>query len=163
MKRIIEAYQASIRKIVKNITGSYNEDIEQEIYIKTWKNKDKYVEQNKFKQWISAIASNLCKDYLKSSKTKNDKNTTYDAEALVNVHDTKNSQEQLLEQKERQKIILREINKLPKKLKETIIYYELEEKSYEEISEIMNIPIGTIKSRLHSAREKLKETLSELL
>ena len=49
------------------MTGSQNEDIEQEVYIRTWKNLDKYKENGKFKSWINTITANLCRDYMKSS------------------------------------------------------------------------------------------------
>ncbi len=161
MREIIEEYKCRVRKIIRNFTGAHNEDIEQEVYIKTWKNLAKYNEQNKFKQWICAITSNVCKDYLKSASCKAEKNTIYDTETLDNIAD--NKQENILDSNERQKIILKEINKLPSKFKKVIIYYELEEKSYEEISVILNVPVGTIKSRLHKAREILREKLIFLM
>ncbi len=161
MREIIKEYKCKVRKIIKNFTGTYNEDIEQEVYIKTWKNLSKYNEQNKFKQWICALTSNVCRDYLKSKAHRADNNTIYDSETLNNIRD--NKQENLTDSKERQKNILKEINRLPSKLKQIIIYYELEEKGYEEISAILNIPVGTVKSRLHNAREILREKLKYLI
>ena len=148
MKDIIEKYKGTIKKIIINITGYENEDVEQEVYIKTWKNIQKYEERNKFKQWISAITSNACKDFLRKSKKINEVSDEF----IENMSDKDNIER-----------ILKEINKLPKKLKETIIYYELENKSYEEISILCNVPIGTIKSRLYNAREALRENLQDLL
>ena len=49
------------------MTGGYNEDIEQEVYIRTFKNLNKYEERNKFSSWISVITANICRDYLKSA------------------------------------------------------------------------------------------------
>ncbi len=158
MKDIIEKYKGTIKKIIINITGYENEDVEQEVYIKTWKNIQKYEERNKFKQWISAITSNACKDFLRKSKKINEVSDEF----IENMSD-KDNIERNIESIERQKRILKEINKLPKKLKETIIYYELENKSYEEISILCNVPIGTIKSRLYNAREALRENLQDLL
>ena len=140
------------------MTGCYNEDLEQEVYIKTWKNLDKYEERNMFKSWLNTITYNLCKDYLKKSKV----NTISDDEYLENISESDN-RDLLVDSKMRQKRILKEIDKLPKKLKDVIIYHELEEKSYEEISVQLNIPIGTVKSRIHNAKEQLKESLKDLL
>ena len=50
MKDIIEQNRGLIKAIIKKLTGSYNEDIEQEVYIKTWRNMDHYKEQGKFSQ-----------------------------------------------------------------------------------------------------------------
>lgn len=143
------------------MTGKYNEDIEQEIYIKTWQNLKNYEEQNKFKSWLNAITYNMCRDYLKSSIVKNQYKLV-EEEQGEDIYDKK-SVEEKLDSIERQKKILKEINRLPKKLKEVIIYHELEEKSYEDISMILNIPIGTVKSRIHNAKELLKISLKDLL
>ena len=162
MKKIIEENSYKIKQIIKNFTGSYNEDLEQEVYIKTYKNLEKYKEQNKFSQWICTITANLCRDYLKSSKFKNDSITDGDDEKLERAKD-KTTPEKILNSKERQKIILKAINSLPKKMKETIILYEFEDYSYEQISNKLKVPIGTIKSRINNARKILQEQLSFLM
>ena len=162
MKKIIEENSYKIRQIIKNFTGSYNEDLEQEVYIKTYKNLEKYKEQNKFSQWICTITANLCRDYLKSAKFKNASITDGDDEKLEKTKDKK-TPEKILDSKERQKIILKAINSLPKKMKETIILYEFEDYSYEQISNKLKVPIGTIKSRINNARKILQEQLSFLM
>jgi len=163
-KELKEENSAKIKQIIKKFTGEYNEDLEQETYLKTWQNLDKYKELNKFSQWICTICANLCRDYLKSSKRQ-----AFDS-ALINNEEldltrakAKDNPEHIYTLKERQKIILNAINKLPKKLKEVIILYEFEEYSYQDISEKLKIPTGTVKSRLNSARNSLKETLSFLM
>ncbi|MBR2069612.1 MAG: RNA polymerase sigma factor [Candidatus Gastranaerophilales bacterium] len=162
MKDIIRANKYKVKQIIKNLTGHYDEDIEQEVYIKTYKSLDKYVEQNKFSQWICKITANLCKDYLKSSKFKLQKNCDYNEDALNNLKDKTNPEKEytLYEQ---QKLTLKAINSLPKKLKETIILYEYEDYSYEQISKKLKVPEGTVKSRINTARKILKEKLSFLI
>ena len=162
MKNIINKHSYKIRQIIKNFTGEYNEDIEQEVYIKTYKNLEKYSEQNKFSQWICTIAANLCRDYLRSSKFKIQNQSTSDDEILNNIS-YKKTPEITYSQKERQKIILKEINALPKKMKEAIILYEFEDYSYEKIAQKLKIPEGTVKSRINNARKILKEKLSFLM
>ena len=162
MKKIIQENGYKIRQIIKNFTGQYDEDLEQEVYIKTYKNLDKYSEQNKFSKWISTIAANVARDYLRSSKFKNAQNTDFDDEKLINVK-TEKTPEKEYTLKERQKITLRAINSLPKKLKKAIILYEFENMSYEQIALKEHIPTGTVKSRISSARKILKEKLSFLI
>ena len=84
-------------------------------------------------------------------------------DASLNLISTKTTPEKELNQKERQKIILKEINSLPKKLKKTIILLEFEDYSYEAISKKLKIPVGTVKSRINTARKILKERLSFLI
>ncbi len=162
MKDIITKNGYKIRQIIKNFTGEYNEDLEQEVYIKTYKNLEKYKEQNKFSQWICTIAANLCRDYLKSSYFRNKQNTDTDEDNLNNLS-TRTTPEEQICAKERQKIILKAVNSLPKKMKEVIILYEFEDYTYEKISEKLHIPTGTVKSRINSARKILSEKLKFLL
>ena len=162
MKDIINKNSYKIKQIIKNFTGEYNEDLEQEVYIKTYKNLKKYSEQNKFSQWICTITANLCRDYLRSLNFRIKNQTTSDEEILNNISHKK-VPEQYYSSKERQKIILKEINSLPKKLKETIILYEFEDYSYEKIAQKLKIPQGTVKSRINNARKILKEKLSFLM
>lgn len=162
MKELINKNRYKIQQIIKKFTGEYNEDLEQEVYIKVFCNKDKYEERNKLSQWICTISANLCRDYLKSAKFQNSKKTIGDDEAITQIKTNKTPEKELT-QKERQKIILKEVNSLPKKLKETIILFEFEDYSYEAISKKLKVPVGTVKSRINSARKILKEKLSFLI
>lgn len=145
------------------MTGSYNEDIEQEVYIRTWKNLNKYKENGKFKNWLNTITANLCRDYLKSSYFKHSQNTTADEELLAQIKDKKENTESLFIKKQRQKRIIDAIDSLKPKLKEVIVMYEMEEMSYEQISEKLKCPIGTIRSRLFNARKELSILLKDLI
>ncbi len=160
LKKIINENRNRIISVIKNITGNKNEDLEQEVYIKAWKSLKYYEEKNKFTQWISQIASNISKDYLKSKSYKVESLQSNDAE-LNNLAES-STPEKVLTQKERQKIILDAVYKLPPKLKQVVILYEFEDKSYEEISRKLKVPIGTIKSRLSSARKALSVELQTL-
>jgi len=162
LKDIISKNGYKIRQIVKKFTGTYNEDLEQEIYIKTYLNLDKYKEQNKFSQWISTVAANFCRDYLRSAGFKNSNKTECNDEAIEKTSTT-DTPEKIYSQKERQKIILKAINSLPEKMKKVIILYEFEDYSYEKIAAKLKIPEGTVKSRINAARKILAEKLNFLL
>lgn len=66
-KELIKNNQSNVRSIIRLITKETNEDLEQEVYVKVWKNADKYTEKGSFKSWINTIAKNVSKDYLKSA------------------------------------------------------------------------------------------------
>ena len=163
MKNIIEEYKYSIKAIIKNITGSYNEDLEQEVYIKTWKNQDKYKEQNRFKQWLNTITANTCRDYLKSSAHQKSKITDSDEEALKQVKDTNSNPENLISIQERQQMIMNAINSLSPKQREVVILFDMDGFSYEDIAQKIGCPVGTVKSRLFNARKELAISLKDLL
>ena len=141
--------------------GKENEDIEQEVYIKVWRGSEgKSI--SRISQWVNKITANTCKDFLKSKQFRTENMKIDDENILNEVRDTK-TPEKILNSKQRQKMILKAVDNLPKKMRDVIILYEFEQKSYDEISRKLNVPIGTVKSRLSCAREILRDDLSELI
>ena len=164
MKEIIKNYKYNIRTIIKNTTGEYNEDLEQEVWLKAWKNQDKYTEQSKLKQWINAITFNTCRDYLKSASFRNQAITEGDDEQLnMASGGSKFCPESIFAQKLRQQTIRKAIDELNPKLKEIIILFEFQNMDYEEIAKKLKCPVGTVKSRLYNARKQLSISLKELI
>lgn len=158
---IIEQNKQNVRKIIKLITNEHNEDLEQEVYIKVWQNKDKYEEKGKLKGWVGTIAKNLSRDYLKSSYVKN--RTDCDDEVINFIKDKKQAPEFELIQNERQLRIIEAINNLKPNFKEIIMLYEIDGVPYEDIAKKLKIPIGTVKSRLYNAKKELYEKLKDLI
>ena len=161
MHDIISTYKSKIRSIIKKMTGTYNEDIEQTVYIKTWRNFSKYQEQGKLSQWIGAITANVCRDYLKSSQTKRGQLEENDKEILCNIADNIDP-EALLDAKIRQQIILKAVDSLPKKMRQVIILCEYEDYSISEAAKKLSVSQGTVKSRLFNARKILTKVLKPL-
>ena len=145
------------------MTGSQNEDIEQEVYIRTWKNIDKYKEHGKFKSWVSTITANLCRDYMKSSYFRHSQNSVTEEDDLIQIRDEKESIEDTFIRKQKQKRIIEAIDSLKPKFREVVIMYEMQDMSYEEISEKLKCPVGTVRSRLFNARKELSITLQDLI
>lgn len=160
MNNEISSYKAIVRAVIKKITGNYNEDLEQEAYLKIWQNQNKYQDEGKKSSWLSVVTANLCRDYLKSRFNKYN-NRTLQGEIIEKVSVTPKYEEKL-DKKKRQKIILKAVDELPKELRQVIILYEFEEKTYKEIAEKLNIAEGTVKSRLFNARKILAQKLSFL-
>lgn len=161
MKKIIAENRSRIRAIIKKLTGSYNEDIEQEVYIKTWRNLDNYKENGKFKQWISALTANVCRDYFRSRQYKISEAQVNDEE-ILEAAAVGGKQEERLDARQRQKAILKAVDNLPRKMRQVVVLFEFEELSYEQISKKTGLPVGTIKSRLFNARKILSEELKFL-
>ena len=162
MRNIIEQNKGLIKAIIKKITGSYNDDIEQEVYIKTWKNIDNYKENGKLKSWIATITANVCRDYFKSSSYKQNLREVRDEYVLENKA-VLASQEKIIDAKKRQKIILKAVDELPYKMRKVVVLFEFEDFSIAEIAKKLGEPEGTIKSRLYNARKVLAEKLKLLL
>ena len=160
---IYELNRQNVKSIIRLITKQDNEDLEQEVYIKVWKNADKYQERGTFKSWINTIARNVSKDYLKSAGFKNSSVTTSDDLVLDNIRDKKNSPESSLIVSERQRFIINAIEELKPKLKETIMLCEIEGYTYEDAAKKLKCPLGTVKSRIYNAKKELAEKLEDLL
>ena len=160
---IIKSNKQNIKNIIRMITKQDNEDIEQEVYIKLWKNSDKYEERGSMKSWVNTVAKNASKDYLKSAVVKNEQNCTADEEVLVNIRDRKKNPEDAIITTERQKRIIDAVEHLKPKFKEVIMMCEIYGYTYEEASVKLNCPLGTIKSRIFNAKKELAAVLSDLM
>lgn len=162
-KELIKSNQNNVRSIIRLITNETNEDLEQEVYVKVWKNADKYTEQGSFKSWINTIAKNVSKDYLKSKQKRNLDCLTNDDEVINTVKDKKSTPELRVISNDRQKIITKAINSLKPKFKEVIMLCEIYDYSYEDAAYKLKCPVGTIKSRLYNAKKELAVMLKDLM
>ena len=160
---LIKTNKENVKSIIRLITKQENEALEQEVYIKVWKNADKYEERGSFKSWINTVAKNLSKDYLKSAGFRNSSNTTSDEYAFECIKDKKESPEKAVISMERQKRIISEIDSLRPKLREVIMLCEIQGFTYEEVAQKLKCPVGTVKSRIFNAKKILAERLEDLL
>ena len=162
-KEIIKINRENVKNIIKMITKSENEDLEQEVYLKVWKNSDKYTEKGSFKGWVNTIAKNVSKDYLKLAYNRKEQLTTEEDKTFENIKDKKSSPELKLIQGDRQKRILKAVEELKPKFRDVVIYVEIYGYTYEECAKKLNCPVGTVKSRIYNAKKELAEVLKDLL
>ena len=160
---LIKTNKNNIKNIIRLITKSENEDLEQEVYIKLWKNSEKYKEQGSLKGWVGTIAKNTSKDYLKSAKFRYEQNSTSDEFILTSIKDKKKSPEGNVVSLERKQRIIKAIDSLKPKLRETVILCEVFGYTYEEAAQKLKCPLGTIKSRIYNAKKELADKLEDLL
>ena len=142
-----------------------SEDIVQETFYRVYKNKHYYKEVAKFSTWIYTIAGNLAKTELRRRKRRKvfsiHKETA--AEKELELPDLKSDPEKEVNTIVTEKIIQKAITSLPQKFRQVIVLRDIQGFSYEEISSIIKVPLGTVKSRVNRARLKLQEDLSFLL
>ena len=162
-KEIVKINRENVKNIIKMITKSENEDLEQEVYLKVWKNSDKYTEKGSFKGWVNTIAKNVSKDYLKLAYNRKEQLITEEDKTFENIKDKKSSPELKLIQGDRQKRILKAVEELKPKFREVVIYVEIYGYTYDECAKKFKCPVGTIKSRLYNAKKELANKLSDLL
>lgn len=134
------------------------EDLTQEIFVKCYKSLHTYSGKSKFRTWLWRIASNHCKDYLKSWYNKNVFTTDYQP-----IYDSlqSDSVEQTVIQEEQDDQLASAVMELPVNYREVIYLFYFEEMSVKEISVVTEVKENTIKTRLKRAKELLKERLEE--
>jgi len=166
-EQLVYRYKDRLMNFVYNFLRNKvdSEDIVQETFLRLYKNKHSYKKIAKFSTWFYTIAANLAKTELRKRKRKSllsisnigIKNKDYD------IPDLSSSPENKVESNLKEDLIRNKIEKLPLKFKEVVILRDIEQCSYEEISEILKIPIGTVKSRINRGRQKLQKQLKHLL
>ena len=150
-----------IYRFVNDIESA--EDIVQDALLKVYTHKHYYKNIAKFSTWLYTIAGNLAKTELRKKKTRKVTNLSQmgpedkDYELTSNEPETdKAAQNEYLEKR-----IQIAINKLPLHFKTVTILREIQELSYEEISKIVDVPLGTVKSRINRARLQLQKELKD--
>lgn len=141
------------------------EDLVQETYLKSYRFIDKYIQGTNAKAWLFKILKNA---YINEYRKKSKLPTKVDFEDVINYQDTDdNSKTNYLDLREEifENIMGDEvtiaINSLPIDFRTVILLCDVEGFTYEEISKIVDVPIGTVRSRLFRARNMLKEKLKE--
>ncbi|NNL22699.1 MAG: sigma-70 family RNA polymerase sigma factor [Ignavibacteriaceae bacterium] len=130
-------------------------DLSQEAFIRAYKNFSKFDKKRKFFTWYYKILKNLCLNFIRDKTHKRENHfLEFDNETLRS-----DNLSEKIENSELISIMEQAIEGLDGDEREIIILREFEGHSYKEISEILNIPIGTVMSKLFYARKKLGEKL----
>jgi RNA polymerase sigma-70 factor (ECF subfamily) len=146
------------------------EDLSQETFIKVLNNLDRYSPEFKFSSWLFKIANNLTIDHLRRRRVDTisiegapDAVTSESAKATsIAVVAGNESPLEELESRELGTAIERAIGKLRPEYRACIMLRHVEDKSYEEIAEIVKLPLGTVKTYIHRARHELRTALGDL-
>jgi RNA polymerase sigma-70 factor (ECF subfamily) len=142
-------------------------DLSQEVFISVFDSIKDLREEIKFDSWLTQITLNHCRNrrkYLKRRKYFNsdsldDPVETENGEVPKALYDPSDSPETLYEKKMVQELIQRGLQKLKEDQRELLVLRDLQGCSYEEVGELLGLPEGTVKSKLHRARMDLKQVL----
>lgn len=161
--------QSFERLIESNKTKAYNlalsymknefdaQDVVQDSYIKVFRNLRNFKGESSFDTWVYRIVVNTCKDYLRKRK-----DNIIDLEFAQELEDEEPGPEAVLESKLTADLILKAMDFLTLDHREIIILRDIRDLSYEEIAYVLDCSVGTVKSRINRAREKLKTVILEL-
>lgn len=159
---LIKRYEKPLFRYVKRIsffTDEETEDILQEVFIKIYKNLNNYDSSLKFSSWIYRITHNQTVDHIrKNSKNKSVPIIDDDWRQIIDKFDLYNH----IESEEIKNKIILSIENLSVKYKEVLYLRFVEEKSYEEISDIIKKPKGTVSTLINRGRLILQEKLNNI-
>jgi RNA polymerase sigma-W factor len=167
--KLLNKYRNSVYNLVYRMVRDIEEaeDLTQEAFIKAFNSLAQFNEEYAFSTWLYKIATNNCIDFFRKRKLQTlslDKPIQYkDSEIHHEIPDPELNPEKNILASERSSIIREAIETLPEKYYTAIILRHTEEKSYEEIAEILHLPIGTVKARIFRAREMLNKALKDRL
>jgi RNA polymerase sigma-70 factor (ECF subfamily) len=132
------------------------QDAAQEAFVRAWRSIRRFTGQSKFSTWFHTILRNICVDRLRKRKRRGTPGELHDVHAHPNpdcdpVHQA--------EQAERRRRVWQAIQQLSDAHREVIVLNHFQHMSYREMAEVLNIPFGTVTSRLHAARKALRDRL----
>ncbi|MCA0170899.1 RNA polymerase sigma factor SigW [Bacillus sp. RAR_GA_16] len=164
---LVELYKDRVFALTYRMLGNRQEaeDVAQEAFIRAYTNIDRYQIDRKFSTWLYRIATNLSIDRMRKKKP----DYYLDAEVAgtegLTMYSQISTDEPLPEEEvvslEAQEGIHQAILSLPAKYRSAITLKYIQELSLKEISEILDLPVGTVKTRIHRGREALRKKLRE--
>ena len=166
---LVQKYQHKVVNLVGRFVSDQAEcyDITQDAFIKAYRAIGNFRGDSQFYTWLYRIAANTAKNYLASRARKSPQYTVdiEDAEHYEGASGLKEytTPENLLLTEEIKQTVFAAIEGLPDDLKSAITLREIEGLSYEEIAEVMDCPIGTVRSRIFRARDVIDKELRPLL
>ena len=163
-EQLVTLYEKRVYTMALRMTGNPDDafDISQEAFIRVHRSIKGFKGESKFSTWIYRIVSNLCVDFNRKQKRIKQvplEGTDEDEPFRITITDSRFEPERNLERSEVLSAINRALTTLSDEHREIFILRELNGLSYVEIAETKMIEVGTVKSRLFRAREKLRDAL----
>ncbi|MDR8392565.1 sigma-70 family RNA polymerase sigma factor [Aliifodinibius sp. S!AR15-10] len=166
-KKLVNKYERAIYfHILKMVKDKKQvEDLVQETFVKAFDNLNTYSTNYAFSTWLYRIATNHTIDYLRKKKLQtlsiDEPVKTRDGDMQMQLPDDDASTDRKIIRQQRQQMVQQAIEDLPPKYRKVIQMRHMEEKSYQEIAEVLDKPLGTVKAHIFRAREMLYKALKD--
>lgn len=167
---LVRTHQHRIFNVVFRMLGNVEEarDVSQEVFVTIFRSIDSFRGECRLATWIYRIATNRCRNRMKSLRRRGaDRTSELDAvpeqQLSTSTPELIAMPDQLLEAYQLEDAVQQALNVLDDDFREILILRDIEGLSYQEIAEILQLPEGTVKSRLHRARFQLRDRLKPYL
>jgi RNA polymerase sigma-70 factor (ECF subfamily) len=166
-QKLVERYRQPLHYYIGKMVREQSvvEDLVQETFMKAFDSIGSYNTDYAFSTWLYRIAKNHTIDYLRKKKLQtlsiNEPVQTREGEMDLELPDKKEETDRAVIRKQRKRIIQEAIDNLPDKYRKVIRLRHMEEKSYQEISDELDLPLGTVKAHIYRARELLYKALKD--
>jgi RNA polymerase sigma-70 factor (ECF subfamily) len=172
-EELVIKHQKKMLNIAFRMIGNYEDacEIVQDAFVSAYKAIRHFEEKARFTTWLYTIVVNLSRNRLNQLKIKNSREAfsmddpvlTDSSELAVELASSEPSVLERLEKRDAQKKVQACIDSLDNEFKEVIILRDMQGFSYDEISDMLKMPAGTVKSRLFRAREMLRDRLKRVM
>lgn len=159
---LVKEHEKRIYNLALRMTGDPDDayDVAQDAFVKAYTSLKDFRGESAFGSWLYRLASNVCLDFLRREKRRGTVSLTVEDEEL-DIADLRFSPEDELERTELRDAISTALMRLPAAARQMIVMRDVSGLSYAEIAEALDLELGTVKSRIARAREKLIAVLSE--
>lgn len=162
---LVEKYQTKVYNLALRMSGNEDDafDLSQEAFLRAWRNLGSFQFESSFSTWLFRLSSNICLDFLRAKKRRAVVSLTVtsdeDEETQLDLPDSGPTPEEAALASEDRRILMAAINSLPADQRQIITLRAINDLSYSQIAEILQIQEGTVKSRLSRARTALRNKL----
>lgn len=156
---LVERHQDGVVNLVYRLVWNWEEalDIAQETFVRAYEALSTFQPERRFKPWLYRIAANISYDYLRRQQRLEAFGP--DGHLSVKANATSADPHMLVEQREIRQTVEEVIAELPPRYRAVVVLRYFEELSYTEIAEVLDMPVGTVKTYLHRARTLLRVAL----
>jgi len=167
---LVRRFQGRVTNLVSRVLNDREcaDDLAQEVFVRVFVHRRNYRHGSKFSTWLFTIAANLAKNEIRR-RVRRRNWFSLDAlqellkDSAIQLADPTEGRESLLEREQLQAAVGRAIATVPEKYRLALVLRDIEGLPYEEISQVLGIPGGTVRSRINRARSMLKRKLQPLL
>ena len=167
---LVRRYQGRVTNLICRVLNDRecSDDLAQEVFVRVYVHRRNYRRGSKFSTWLFTIAANLAKNEIRR-RVRRRNWFSLDAlleqfkDSTIQLADPQEGRESKMEREQLRQEVSRAIATIPEKYRLSLVLRDIEGLPYEEIAEVLNIPGGTVRSRINRARSMLKRKLQPLL